>query len=174
MSECDTSRHQTTQQRNTVRLAWQRILTLHTLIYNYGHNPQGPDAICISSTSSFNFSSFLYFHIFSPLSSLFLFFARLLSSSFPPLCSFSVDVWRALQSGADGDWSYPGQGSRWREESGTEGEERALCLEDGRMVTCLHVGRRGPPIDRLRTRLAVLENHGPLTREVRLKSPVTH
>ncbi|CAB1435519.1 unnamed protein product [Pleuronectes platessa] len=40
-----------------------------------------------------------------------------------------------------GDWSYWGQGPLC-------GEERALCLEDGGMVTCLHAGRRGPPIDR--------------------------
>lgn len=56
----------------------------------------------------------------------------------------------------------------------TGGEERALCLEAGRMVMCLNVGRRGPPIDRIRTRLAVLENYGSLSQEVRLKSQVTH
>lgn len=60
----------------------------------------------------------------------------------------------------------------WR--GGTGGEERAFCLEEGRMVQCLNVGRRGPPIDRLRTRLAVLENYGALSQEVRLESQVTH
>lgn len=55
-----------------------------------------------------------------------------------------------------------------------EEEERALCLEDGRMVVCLNVGRGGPPIDGLRTRLAVLENYGSLSQEVRLESQVTH
>lgn len=73
-----------------------------------------------------------------------------------------------------GDWSYPGQGPLSREEGGTGGEERALCLEDGRMALCPHAGRRGPPIDRLRTRLAVLENYGSLSQEVRLESQVTH
>lgn len=53
-------------------------------------------------------------------------------------------------------------------------EERTLCLEDGRMVMCLNVGRGGPPIDGLRTRLAVLENYGSLSQEVRLESQVTH
>lgn len=63
----------------------------------------------------------------------------------------------------------------WGEEGGgSGGEERALCLEDGRMVMCLNVGREGPPIDRLRTRLAVLENYGSLSQEVRLESQVTH
>lgn len=57
---------------------------------------------------------------------------------------------------------------------GTGGEERALCLEDVRMVMCLNVGRGGPPIDRLRTRLAVLEDYGSLSQEVRLESQVTH
>lgn len=80
MSVCDTSRHQPTQQRNTVRLAWQRILALHTLIHNmnYSHNPQGPDAIFISSTSSFNLSLFtrlchFFFFVltFSPISPVF-------------------------------------------------------------------------------------------------------
>lgn len=42
------------------------------------------------------------------------------------------------------------------------------------MVQCLNVGRGGPPIDRLRTRLAVLENYGALSQEVRLESQVTH
>lgn len=54
------------------------------------------------------------------------------------------------------------------------GEERALSLEDGRMGMRLNVGRRGPPIDALRTRLAVLENYGALLQEVRLESQVTH
>lgn len=58
--------------------------------------------------------------------------------------------------------------------SGSGGEERALCLEDGRRVMCLNVGRGGPPIDRLRTRLAVLENYGSLSQEVKLESQVTH
>lgn len=57
---------------------------------------------------------------------------------------------------------------------GEGGEESALCLEDGRMVMCLNVGRRGPPIDRIRTRLAVLENYASLSQEVRLESQVTH
>lgn len=130
MSVCDTSRHQPTQQRNTVRLAWQRILALHTLIHNmnYSHNPQGPNAIFIASTSSFNLSLFtslchffFFLNIFSPLSSLFCSLHRLFSFSFPPLCSFSVDVWRALQSRGDGDWSYPGAGATmWME--GRRGE----------------------------------------------------
>lgn len=119
MSVCDTSRHQPTQQRKAVRLAWQRIPALHTLIHNmnYSHNPQGPDPICISSISSFIlsfslFTSLFFFfkeHFHPSLRSL-LFFAQLLSFSFPPLCSFSVDVWRALQSRGDGDWSYQGRG----------------------------------------------------------------
>lgn len=182
MSVCDTSRHQPTQQRNTVRLAWQRIVALQTLIHNmnYSHNPLGPVAIFISSTSSFNLSlfthlchfCFVFFYIFSPLSSLFCSFARLLSLSFPPLCSFSVDVWRALQHRGDGTGLTRGRGHRVG--SGSGGEERALCLEDGRRVMCLNVGRGGPPIDRLRTRLAVLENYGSLSQEVKLESQVTH
>ena len=59
-------------------------------------------------------------------------------------------------------------------DGGSGGKRRALCLENGRMVMCLNVGRGGPPIDRLRTRLAVLENYGSLSQEVRLKSQVTH
>lgn len=116
MSVCDTSRHQPTQQRNTVRLAWQRILALHTLIHNmnYRHNPQGPNAICTSFTSSFSlslFTSFCHFLcIFLTSLQSFLFFGCLISFSFPPLCSFSVDVWRVLQPRRDWDWSYPGQG----------------------------------------------------------------
>lgn len=42
------------------------------------------------------------------------------------------------------------------------------------MVMCLNAGREGPPIDTLRTRLAVLENYGSLSQEVRLESQVTH
>lgn len=38
----------------------------------------------------------------------------------------------------------------------------------------LNAGRRGPPIDALRTRLAILENYGALLQEVRLESQVTH
>lgn len=75
MSVCDTSRHQTTQQRNTEGLAWQRILVPHTLILNmnYRHNPQGPDAICISFTSFILlFTSLCHFlFTFSPLSLVF-------------------------------------------------------------------------------------------------------
>ena len=113
-------------------------------------SPLPPPSIFLFSHLSV-ISFLIFFNAFSPRP--FLFFARLHSFSFPPLCSFSVDVWRALQSRADGDWSYPGQGPLCGEEGGTGGEERALCLEDGRMVLCLKAGRRGPPIDRLRTRL---------------------
>ncbi len=61
--------------------------------------------------------SFFFFFLFLPSLQSFLFFACLLSLSFPPLCSFSADVWRALQSRGDGDSSYPGQGPQcwWRE-----------------------------------------------------------
>lgn len=62
-----------------------------------------------------------FFKHFLPSLQSFLFFARLFSFSFPPLCSFSVDVWRALQSRGDGDWSYPGAGATmWME--GRRGE----------------------------------------------------
>lgn len=36
----------------------------------------------------------------------------------------------------------------------TGGKEQTLCLENGKMVRSLNVARGGPPIDRLRTRLA--------------------
>lgn len=146
MSVCDTSRHQPAQQRNTVRLAWQRMLALHTLIHNmnYSHNPLGPDAIFISSTSSFNlplFTSliipfFFLLHVLPSLQS-FLFSACLLSFSFPPLCSFSVDVWRALQPRGDGDWSYPGQGATvWVEVWGRGEDSLSGGWKDGYVSEC--------------------------------------
>lgn len=45
-------------------------------------------------------------------------------------------------------------------------------LKDG--YVGVNVGRGGPPIDRLRTRLAVLENCGSPSQEVMLKSQVAH
>lgn len=67
-----------------------------------------------------------------------------LPPSFPPLCSFSADVWRALHHWGDEDSSVLATG----------GKEQTLCLENGKMVRSLNVARGGPPIDRLRTRLA--------------------
>lgn len=55
-----------------------------------------------------------------------------------------------------------------------ERKELSLCLKDGRMIRSLNVGKRGPPIDRLRTRLALLESYSALSQEVRLESQVTH
>lgn len=56
----------------------------------------------------------------------------------------------------------------------TERKELSLCLEDGRMIRSLNVGKRGPPIDILRTRLALLESYSALSQEVRLESQVMH
>lgn len=55
-----------------------------------------------------------------------------------------------------------------------ERKELSLCLEDGRLIRSLNVGKRGPPIDILRTRLALLESYSALSQEVRLESQVMH
>lgn len=143
-SVCDTNRDQPTQQRHTGRLAWQRMLELHTLIHHVNPNQPPPSrAQCNMpllhpplAHSTFFFSSFHFSHLCISAHSFQLFFlVSLLSLLFFPASLLFLS--RCLKGRGELGrlgLASPGQGPRWSARKRGEGP----CLEDGRIDGSLY------------------------------------
>lgn len=133
--------------------------------------PYASPCVLLQSVSFHIFLSFLFVHFLASL----LFFSVLCLSHlllFPTPLLFLSRRLKGPSAQKRLGLVLPGPGATVWGGGGAQEERRALSV--WRMVMCLNVGRRGPPIDRIRTRLAVLENYASLSQEVRLESQVTH